>query len=119
VLFGTDSFWTGIDVPGPALSQVIITRLPFDNPSHPVSEARSEYIREQGGNPFAEMTIPEALVKFRQGIGRLIRRHEDSGNIIVLDSRILSKTYGQRFLDALPVQDFKRFNRDNRSHIFR
>lgn len=118
VLFGTDSFWTGIDVPGPALSQVIITRLPFDNPSHPVSEARSEYIREQGGNPFAEMTIPEALVKFRQGIGRLIRRHEDSGNIIVLDSRILSKTYGQRFLDALPVKDFKRFNRDNRSHIF-
>ena len=118
MLFGTDSFWTGIDVPGPALSQVIMARLPFDNPSHPVSEARSEYIRERGGNPFAEMTVPEALVKFRQGIGRLIRRHEDSGNIVVLDSRILTKTYGQRFLDALPVQDFKRFNRDNRGQIF-
>jgi ATP-dependent DNA helicase DinG len=117
VLFGTDSFWTGVDVPGPALSQVIMARLPFDNPSHPVSEARSEYIRERGGNPFAEMTVPEALVKFRQGIGRLIRRHEDTGNIVILDSRILTKTYGQRFLDALPVQDFKRFNRESRGEI--
>jgi ATP-dependent DNA helicase DinG len=117
VLFGTDSFWTGVDVPGAALSQVIIARLPFENPSHPVSEARSEYIRERGGNPFADMTVPEALVKFRQGIGRLIRRHEDSGNIVVLDSRILTKTYGQRFLNALPVKNFQRFNRDNRGQV--
>jgi len=118
ILFGTDSFWTGVDVPGPALSQVIIARLPFENPSHPVSEARSEYIRERGGNPFAEMTIPEALVKFRQGVGRLIRRHQDSGRIVILDSRLLTKSYGPRFLQALPVKSYDRFNRDNREAIF-
>jgi ATP-dependent DNA helicase DinG len=118
VLFGTDSFWTGVDVPGPALSQVIMARLPFENPGHPVSEARSEYIRERGGNPFAEMTVPDALVKFRQGIGRLIRRHEDTGNIVLLDSRIITKPYGQRFLDALPLKAYKKFNRENRGEIF-
>ncbi len=118
VLFGTDSFWTGIDVPGPALSQVIITRLPFDNPSHPISEARCEYIQEQGGNPFHEITLQEALIKFRQGIGRLIRRREDSGNIILLDSRILKKRYGKHFLDALPVREFKRFSKDIREQVF-
>ena len=118
VLLGTDSFWTGIDVPGPALSQVIITRLPFENPTHPISEARSEYIREQGGNPFVEMTVHEALIKFRQGIGRLIRRYEDSGNIVILDSRILTKSYGHRFLNALPVKTFTRFNAKNREQLF-
>ncbi|MGB1128265.1 MAG: ATP-dependent DNA helicase [Opitutales bacterium] len=118
ILFGTDSFWTGVDVPGPALSQVIIARLPFENPGHPVSEARAEYIREHGGNPFAEMTVPEALVKFRQGIGRLIRRHEDKGRVVILDSRILSKSYGPRFIAALPVNEYKRFDRDNRTSVF-
>ena len=118
ILFGTDSFWTGVDVPGPALSQVIIARLPFENPSHPVSEARSEYIRERGGNPFAEMVVPEALVKFRQGIGRLIRRHTDTGNIVILDSRMVSKPYGQRFIEALPVKDYLRFDRENRATVF-
>ncbi|MFU8847804.1 MAG: ATP-dependent DNA helicase [Opitutales bacterium] len=118
VLFGTDSFWTGVDVPGPALSQVILARLPFENPGHPVSEARSEHIRAQGGNPFAEMTVPDALVKFRQGIGRLIRRHEDKGRIVILDSRILRKTYGPRFLDALPIKDYQRFDRENRGKVF-
>lgn len=118
VLFGTDSFWTGVDIPGPALSQVILARLPFENPGHPVSEARSESIRARGGNPFTEMTVPDALVKFRQGIGRLIRRHEDKGNIVVLDSRILTKPYGPRFLEALPVQRYERFNRENRNSVF-
>ncbi len=118
VLFGTDSFWTGVDIPGSALSQIIITRLPFESPGHPVSEARSEYIRLSGGNPFAEMTVPDALVKFRQGIGRLIRRHEDSGNIVVLDSRILTKPYGARFIEALPIKDYLRFNRENRDSVF-
>lgn len=117
ILFGTDSFWTGVDVPGPALSQVILARLPFENPGHPVSEARSEYIQERGGNPFAEMTVPEALVKFRQGIGRLIRRHEDKGRIVILDSRILTKSYGTRFIEALPVKDYRRFNRENRAEV--
>ena len=118
VLFGTDSFWTGVDIPGSALSQIIITRLPFESPGHPVNEARSEHIRLRGGNPFAEMTIPDALVKFRQGIGRLIRRHEDNGNIVVLDSRILTRPYGARFIEALPVTEYLRFNRENRDSIF-
>jgi ATP-dependent DNA helicase DinG len=118
VLFGTDSFWTGVDVPGPALSQVIITRLPFENPGHPVSEARSEYIRARGGNPFVEMTVPDALVKFRQGIGRLIRTQEDRGCMTILDSRILHKPYGQSFLQALPIANYQRFNRENRTDIF-
>ncbi|TVP76850.1 MAG: ATP-dependent DNA helicase [Puniceicoccaceae bacterium] len=118
VLFGTDSFWTGVDIPGPALSQVIVARLPFENPGHPVSEARSEYIRARGGNPFTEMTVPEALVKFRQGVGRLIRRHEDQGNIVILDSRILHKPYGAHFIEALPIQTYSRFNRENRDSVF-
>ncbi|MGB0415505.1 MAG: ATP-dependent DNA helicase [Coraliomargarita sp.] len=118
ILFGTDSFWTGVDIPGPALSQVIIARLPFDNPSHPVSEARSEYVRSTGGNPFADLVVPEALVKFRQGIGRLIRRHEDKGNIVILDSRIVTKPYGGRFIDALPLKEYQRFNRHNRDLVF-
>lgn len=118
VLFGTDSFWTGVDVPGAALSQIIISRLPFDNPSHPVSEARCERIRENGGNPFYEVTLQDALIKFRQGIGRLIRRHDDSGNIVLLDSRALSKPYGRHFLDAFPIKTYKRFNRENREQTF-
>lgn len=118
ILFGTDSFWTGIDIPGPALSQIIITRLPFKNPGHPVSEARFEKIRLSGGNPFAESVIPEALIKFRQGIGRLIRRQEDKGHIIILDSRILKKPYGRNFLDALPLNQYYSFCRKNRSQRF-
>jgi len=118
VLFGTDSFWTGVDVPGPALSQIIMARLPFENPGHPVSEARSEHIRAQGGNPFSQMTVPDALVKFRQGIGRLIRRHEDRGRIVILDSRILRKNYGPRFIEALPVTDYRRFDRHSRTDVF-
>ena len=81
VLFGTDSFWTGVDVPGSSLSQVIITKLPFDVPTHPITEAKSEYIKENGGNPFAELTLPDALIKFRQGIGRLIRKKDERDHI--------------------------------------
>ncbi|MGF1531899.1 MAG: ATP-dependent DNA helicase [Puniceicoccaceae bacterium] len=109
VLFGTESFWTGIDVPGPALSQVVITRLPFENPSHPIAEARSEFIRQQGENPFVAMTLPEAILKFRQGIGRLIRSTSDTGRIVVLDSRILRKPYGGRFISVLPNSRYRRF----------
>ncbi|MFO7724063.1 MAG: helicase C-terminal domain-containing protein, partial [Oceanipulchritudo sp.] len=108
ILLGTDSFWTGVDVPGPALSQLVITRLPFENPSHPVPEARSERCREEGRSPFAEITLPAALVKFRQGIGRLIRNHTDEGRLVILDSRILSKPYGRLFLDVLPHGRFKK-----------
>jgi len=118
VLFGTDSFWTGIDVPGDALSQVIITRLPFSPPTHPIAEAKAEAIRERGGDPFNELTLPDALVKFRQGVGRLIRSHRDRGLITLLDSRILAKSYGRFFLASLPQPEFTRLTRENRDQVF-
>jgi len=108
VLLGTDSFWTGIDVPGSALSQVIITRLPFENPSHPLAEARAERCRELGQSPFTELTLPAALIKFRQGLGRLIRKQSDEGRLVILDSRIISKPYGSLFLDVLPHDHIER-----------
>jgi len=118
ILFGADSFWTGVDVPGPALSQVILARLPFENPTHPVLEARHERTRDRGGNPFLEITLPDALVKFRQGIGRLIRRQTDCGTVTILDSRILRKEYGKRFLAALPRRGYTAFTRDDRDKVF-
>lgn len=107
ILMGTDSYWTGIDVPGPALSHVIITRLPFENPSHPIKQAQSESLSKQNLHPFAHLTLPEAIIKFRQGIGRLIRKKTDSGIITILDSRTLSKPYGKSFIAALPKKDFE------------
>lgn len=102
VLFGTDSFWQGVDGPGEALSNVIITKLPFSVPVHPLEEARIESIESRGGNPFLEHSLPEAILKFRQGVGRLIRTKSDQGIIVVLDSRIVQKFYGQDFLAAIP-----------------
>jgi ATP-dependent DNA helicase DinG len=102
VLFGMDSFWQGVDVPGEALSNVVLTRLPFSVPDEPLFEARCERIKEKGGEPFRELQLPEAILKFRQGVGRLIRSREDRGQIAVLDGRILSRTYGKSFLKILP-----------------
>jgi ATP-dependent DNA helicase DinG len=102
VLFGTDSFWQGVDVPGEALSNVIITRLPFAVPDHPLIEARVERIEARGGDSFMEFSLPEAILKFRQGVGRLIRSKSDSGIVVTLDNRILTKRYGQAFINAIP-----------------
>lgn len=102
VLFGLDSFWMGVDVPGEALEHVIITRLPFAVPDHPLIEAKTEFITQQGGNAFFDFTLPEAVIKLRQGVGRLIRSTTDKGIITILDSRIVTKRYGQIFLRSLP-----------------
>ena len=102
VLFGTSSFWEGVDVRGESLSNVIITRLPFEVPTHPVMEARVKRIKEQGGNEFFEFSLPEAVLRLKQGFGRLIRTQTDTGIVVILDPRIRTASYGKQFLDSLP-----------------
>jgi predicted DnaQ family exonuclease/DinG family helicase len=103
-LLGTDSFWEGIDVPGKALEMLLLTKLPFDVPTEPIVQAKAELIQKQGGNAFLDYTIPEAVIKFRQGFGRLIRSKLDYGAVIILDNRVIKKMYGQIFLESLPAK---------------
>ena len=103
VLLGAASFWQGVDVRGETLRNVIITRLPFDPPGRPLTEARLERIRDRGGDPFREDSLPRAVIRFKQGFGRLIRSHADEGRVVVLDPRVVTKGYGRRFLEAMPA----------------
>ena len=102
VLLGVDSLWQGIDVQGNALARVIIPRLPFESPNDPLTLARSKNLQELGGNYFMQVSIPRALVKLKQGLGRLIRSTEDEGTISIMDPRLLTKTFGHRFLNCIP-----------------
>jgi ATP-dependent DNA helicase DinG len=102
VLFATDSFWEGVDAPGDTLQMVILCRLPFRVPTEPVLRARMASIEARGGNPFGELSLPDAVVRMRQGFGRLMRRHDDTGVVLILDPRIVTKQYGSIFLESLP-----------------
>jgi ATP-dependent DNA helicase DinG len=104
VLMGANSFWEGIDIPGETLSCVILVKLPFWPPSLPLIEARSEFLKSLGRDPFKELLLPEAVIRFKQGFGRLIRSKEDKGFVILLDDRVIDKYYGKYFLSSLPIQ---------------
>jgi len=112
VLLGTDSFWEGVDIPGDALQILVIPKLPFDVPTEPLIAARMEEIKEKGGNPFFEYSVPEAVIKFRQGFGRLIRTKSDFGAVICCDNRLSRMQYGAQFLNSLPVKGNIYFKKD-------
>lgn len=103
ILIGAHTFWEGIDIPGNELRNIIIPKLPFEVPSHPLQEARYEHIKSEGGNPFRDLALPHAITKFKQGFGRLIRTQSDRGIVCILDSRLHKKHYGKDFLSALPI----------------
>ncbi|MGO4376280.1 helicase C-terminal domain-containing protein, partial [Paenibacillus sp. MCAF20] len=102
VLLGTSSFWEGVDIPGEALICLAIVRLPFQPPNHPLAEAKSELLLRQKQNPFMKLSIPQAVIRFKQGFGRLVRTSQDKGIVIIYDTRIIDAYYGKHFLYSLP-----------------
>ncbi len=108
ILLGTNSFWEGVDIPGEDLSCLCIVRLPFSSPEEPITEAKSKLIREQGGNPFTEYSLPEAVLRFKQGFGRLIRTETDRGVVVVFDKRIITTKYGRCFFESIPPVSVKK-----------
>ena len=104
ILFGTNSFWEGVDLPGDLLEILILVKLPFDVPSEPLIKSYSNYVNSLGGNSFMEYSLPESVIRFRQGFGRLIRTSYDAGKFICLDNRIIVKRYGEIFAKSLPVE---------------
>ncbi|WP_102345804.1 ATP-dependent DNA helicase DinG [Bacillus sp. Marseille-P3661] len=102
ILFGTSSFWEGIDIPGEDLSCIVIARLPFSPPTHPIMAAKSDWLKQEGKNSFMQLYLPQAIIRFKQGFGRLVRSQNDRGVVVVLDQRILAKSYGKKFITALP-----------------
>ena len=110
ILFGTSSFWEGIDIPGEDLSCLIIVRLPFSPPDEPLTAAKCEKIKNNGGNPFQDFSLPEAVIRFKQGFGRLIRTKTDRGIIFVFDRRLVTTRYGKDFLESIPKVSVEKRN---------
>jgi ATP-dependent DNA helicase DinG len=102
VLLGTSSFWEGVDIPGEALSCLAIVRLPFQPPNHPLVEAKSEYLKARNQNPFSKLSVPQAVIRFKQGFGRLVRTARDRGIVLIYDTRVIETSYGKHFLYSLP-----------------
>ena len=116
IILGTNTFWEGIDLPGELLEILILAKLPFGVPSEPISKAFSDLLESQNRNPFLDFNVPESVIKFRQGFGRLIRTTQDSGIFFVMDERVAKKRYGRSFSDAIPVE-MKPFSNINEIHI--
>ena len=114
-ILGVNSFWEGVDIQGDALSLLIIVRLPFNPPNTPTTEAKFERLEKEGKNPFTDYSLPQAIIRFKQGFGRLIRSKNDKGVVCVLDPRIWSKSYGKKFLNALPPTNISRLTKDEMS----
>jgi ATP-dependent DNA helicase DinG len=102
IIFGTSSFWEGVDLPGDLLKYLIMVKLPFPVPGEPLYKAKEDLLKEKGLNPFYNLALPQAVIKFRQGFGRLIRSKKDTGYIILFDRRVKKRSYGQKFLDSIP-----------------
>ncbi|RTE10421.1 ATP-dependent DNA helicase DinG [Paenibacillus whitsoniae] len=112
VLLGTSSFWEGVDIPGDALSCLAIIRLPFQPPNHPLVEAKSEHLKKKGENPFMKFSVPQAVIRFKQGFGRLVRRASDKGIVIIYDTRVIDTYYGKHFLYSLPGPKIEHMTRE-------